>query len=352
MTPRKLYPGQTLTASEQNALVTKVMRMDRVSSAGLTSTVKDNGETRLRDNRLDIIQARITGAPTGAAYPYIEVAPNDDGTYTDAGPPFGREGTTTDLPAYERAGRTDVPTGAIVELTPLPDGGGWAFSWGRSGAPLATRNVNGTAVLSTTTDLRVDQATGVILATVSGYQVLSGVVATATVQGVVSTTAQTFGGRKTSNDSGGSPGGWWVTSTNTGFGTTRTYYNATETNTALSLTGVVSVGLRPMAASGAPSPVVTPQIAPQIAGGSSAIVYVGLYTITTGGDVVSAQVVTAGLPAVGSIPTSPQGFGVVRPVGSDNVLLPGIDKVVSFVVSGVTHTFTFTGGILTAYTAV
>jgi hypothetical protein len=160
MTPRKLYPGQTLTASEQNALMTKVMRMDRVSSAGLTSTVKDNGETRIRDNRLDIIQARITGAPTGAAYPYIEVAPNDDGTYTDAGPPFGREGTTTDLPAYERAGRTDVPTGAIVELTPLPDGGGWAFSWGATVSGITTGNVGDSGVQdSTTTVLRFNEST-------------------------------------------------------------------------------------------------------------------------------------------------------------------------------------------------
>jgi hypothetical protein len=135
MPPRKLYPGQQLTAAEQNALVAKVRRMDQMQGAGDTTVVRDNGGSVVRDNRPDVILARITGAPTGAAYPYIEVAPNGDGTYTDVDAPFGRTGTATDNPAYERAGRTDVPTGAIVELTPkMVLSGGWSFAWGDGAA--------------------------------------------------------------------------------------------------------------------------------------------------------------------------------------------------------------------------
>lgn len=158
MPPRKLYPGQSLTATEQNALVAKVARLGRVSGTGQTTVGRDDDATSVRDNRLDTIYARITGAPTGSKYPWIEVVRETGGTYTDVAAPFGRTGTAADLPAVEITGNTSVPTGAIVELSVLPGGGGWGFTWGAGG--IVTANVD-TSEESTTTRLEFDQDTGI-----------------------------------------------------------------------------------------------------------------------------------------------------------------------------------------------
>lgn len=133
MLPKRLRPGQSLTATDQAALVRMVAGMDRGSGTGDVTVSRNNGAFIVRDNTPERIYAKITGAPTGAAYPFSEVARNEDGSYSVVEPTFGgRFGTATASPAVELAGRTDVPTDSIVELSPLPGGGGWGFAWGAS----------------------------------------------------------------------------------------------------------------------------------------------------------------------------------------------------------------------------
>ncbi len=157
MFPRKLYPGQGLTATETNNLQRVVHRQASATGSGET-TVADNPSGRtFRDNAPERIYGRISGAPTGSVYPWVEVA-YDGSAWVDTDGWPGRSGTAASGGAKELAGRTDVPTGAIVQLTPLPGGGGWGFGGGSVG--IVTANVD-TTEESTTTRLEFDQDTGI-----------------------------------------------------------------------------------------------------------------------------------------------------------------------------------------------
>ena len=148
MLPKRLRPGQTLTATDQAELVRLVSGMDRGTGTGDITVVRDNGSFVVRDSTPDRILGKITGAPTGAKYPFSEVQRNDDGTYSVVSPDFGgRAGTATSAPAVELSGSTTVPVDAIVQLTALTGGGGWGFGAGAGGAnALNTRNVDGTEI--------------------------------------------------------------------------------------------------------------------------------------------------------------------------------------------------------------
>ncbi len=161
MFPRKLYPGQQLTASELNDLQRAVHRQANASGTG-SNTVADNPSGRIvRDNSPESIYGRISGAPTGSVYPWVEVA-YDGSAWDDLTVWPGRSGTAASGGAKELTGNTGVATNTIVQLTPLPGGGGWGFysPVASSGTSLTTGNVGDSgAEDSTTTVLRFNEAT-------------------------------------------------------------------------------------------------------------------------------------------------------------------------------------------------
>lgn len=160
MFPRRLYPGQKLTATEQNELQRAVYRQGHVSGTGTNTVAVNPSGLIVRDNAPESIFGRITGAPTGSVYPFVEVV-YDGAAWDDLTVWPGRSGTAASGGAKELAGSTSVPVNAIVELTPLPGGGGWGFTYG-SPAPLVTGNVGDSGAQDgETTELRFDEATGV-----------------------------------------------------------------------------------------------------------------------------------------------------------------------------------------------
>ena len=167
MMPRSLQPGQQLTAAELNSLTMAAYQGAMASGSGDMAVSQTGGGLTIRDLSQDRFFARITGAPTGAKYPFVEVVRNGDGTYTDITEWPGRAGTATSAPAVELSGSTTVPVDAIVQLTALTGGGGWGFGAG-AGASLNTQNVDGTDLDATTTDIRANQATFIEFTTVGG----------------------------------------------------------------------------------------------------------------------------------------------------------------------------------------
>lgn len=75
---------------------------------------------------LDRFWAKITGAPTGTAHPWLEQIPQTGGTWAD-GP---RSGTATTDPAYEVGGSTATLTNKIVEMTREEASGDLRFKFG------------------------------------------------------------------------------------------------------------------------------------------------------------------------------------------------------------------------------
>lgn len=170
MFPRRLVPGQKYTATEMEAMARRVYNGERVTGTGTVTLSRQNGTMIVRDNSRPPIHARITGSPTGAKYPWIEVARNAAGTGWDDIPDWpGRSGTAALAPAVELAGRTDVPTDSIVELSVMPGGTELGFSFGDA-ASINSQNVDGTALDATTDDIRADQATHIKFQTTGGYQ--------------------------------------------------------------------------------------------------------------------------------------------------------------------------------------
>ncbi len=150
MNPRTLLPGQQYTATELNELARQVAQSSRITGSGNLAAVATGLGTIYRDLSDEAIYARITGSPTGAKYPYVEVVRNSDGTTTDiTAANGGRHGTATDTPAVELTGSTTVPTNTIVQLTPLPGGGGWGFVAGVSSTWSATTAGSLTTVAQT-----------------------------------------------------------------------------------------------------------------------------------------------------------------------------------------------------------
>ena len=283
MFPPKLRPGQMPTASEVNDLARAVYDMGMMSGTGAQALTQGSGSLITRDYSPDTIFARITGAPTGAAYPFVEVARNDDGTYSDLGGWF-QQGTAADTPAVENAGRTDVPVNAIVSLTMLPGGGGWGFDYGAAGG-----------VWSKTSD------------------------------GILTASAQTGGGTKTC-DTGvdSSRGGWQAAgaqvagdSKNTGWFP----YFAAYTATSPIPGGVFGVTIRPIAAGDLTAPAGGAQSLVTLFGtiASAKTVYMSFMSVTATGLAPSTTVIAAG-----DEPSSANltGFGVVRVGG----VLVGIDR--------------------------
>jgi hypothetical protein len=281
MPPRKLRPGQSLSATDTNDLVRRVEQMDRVTGTGFTTAVRDNGGMVIRDNRPETIWARISGAPTGSKYPFVEVVRNVAGTgWDDIPAPTGRFGTATDTPAVELGGRTDVAVNAIVELNPLPGGGGWGFTAGGGAGTWST-----------------------------------------TASGILTTTSQTGGGQKASVDgTGGSRGGWITTSTpiagDTTLGSGGWYpYFATFGTSAQ-----FAVHMRDWAAGAVPAPVNTPMVATSISANtlSAAVPKLTFVSAASTSLAISPAIIAAGDPG---LPTQNMGFGVFR----GTALARGID---------------------------
>lgn len=202
MFPRKLYPGQQLTASELNALQRSVHQQASASGAGAT-TVADNPSGRvIRDNSPESVYGRISGSPTGSVYPWTEVAWSGS-AWVDLTNWPGRGGTAASGGAKELTGNTGVPTDTIVQLTPLPGGGGWGFYYASSGTSVDTRNSDNTDQITATTKVIANLADGLEFVASGTENTLTGRAASTTQKGMVTTGSQTFAGAKLFNTSVG-----------------------------------------------------------------------------------------------------------------------------------------------------
>lgn len=353
MFPRKLYPGQKLTAAETNDLQRAVHRQANVTGSGQATIAQTASGTVIRDNTPERIYGRISGAPTGSVYPWVEVAWNGSSWVDIDGWP-GRGGTAASGGAKELAGRTDVPTNSIVQLSPLPGGGGWGFGWGQTNA-INSQNTDGTQVDATTTDLRFNKSTGLQVTQSSGISTVTGILATAAQVGTVDTAAQTVGGQKTAvTGTDSSLGAWRAAYTvSSGLFSWSPYQASVSPGAAAtgasSITHVVYTRGGSVTGNGtvlADSMIFGFLCQAGAALGSSANTYrpeMSFVVATPNTNVVDRNFVCAGFPWDSTSYYS--SFGVFRSDG----LKQGIDVSFSFTVSGVTHTLVFHGGILTSY---
>lgn len=211
MFPRKLYPGQKLTATEQNGLQRAVYRQGHVSGTGSNTVAVNPSGLIVRDNAPESIYGRISGAPTGSVYPWVEVA-WDGAAWDDLTVWPGRSGTAASAGAKELTGSTTVPTNTIVQLTPLPGGGGWGFVAGLSGTSVDTRNSDNTDQITATTKIVSSLTDGTEFVASGTENTLKGLAASPTQKGMVTTANQSVGGTKTAvAGTASSRGGWWAT---------------------------------------------------------------------------------------------------------------------------------------------
>src|SRR5262245_31630141 len=148
------------------------------------------------------VQARITGAPAGADYPWQETFYNAaTSAWEDVAD--GLSGTTTSLPARERSGDTTVPSGTPVVLY-LDDSD--TFYWfvasgggGGGGTPgtITVKEADGTPTYTGVSTLLFDQADGFALSQPGAAQARVDLLpASRTQTGVVNTVTQDFAGQK------------------------------------------------------------------------------------------------------------------------------------------------------------
>src|SRR5262245_22047094 len=133
------------------------------------------------------VQARITGAPAGADYPWQETYYNAaTSAWEDVAD--GLSGTTTALPARERSGDATVPSGTPIVLY-LDDGD--TFYWflasgggGGGGMPgtVTVKEVDGTPTYASVDTLLFDQADGLQLSQPGAGQALIDIQAAAQTQ--------------------------------------------------------------------------------------------------------------------------------------------------------------------------
>ena len=353
MFPRNLKPGQKLTASEQAELLRRVHQLDYGAGAGNASLVRENGAFIVRDTSRDTIFAQITGAPTGANYPYTEVAQNGSGSYVQLAVPPGRSGTATYTPAVELTGRTDVPVNTVVELTVLPGGNGWGFTYGKTTVPppttLKTQNTDATQAITSTTEVDSDKTSGIGFTASGSKNTLACIPATGTQQGVVTTTNQVVVGLKTSTvATDTNPGGWWVYMPQSGTNLVQYPYYATYTPVSpITVPGVIGAVFTPTTSLA--SPAVTTQCVPTFLGNGSGVSiskfgHFSCIANNASSPVISTMVWAAGdfLNSIASGTPSAEGLGVFRDVGGVATLQPGIDGTLS-----VCKTATVAGGIVT-----
>jgi len=157
--PRRLRPGQQYTATELSEMARTVASLDRASGAGNITLSREAGGFVVRDDSTPPIFAKITGAPTGAKYPWSEVSANEDGTFGVAGSEYGRFGTAAASPAVELGGRTDVAVNSIVVLFPLASGAGWGFS---AGTTPGNWSSSASGILTTTSQTGAGLKIGVV----------------------------------------------------------------------------------------------------------------------------------------------------------------------------------------------
>lgn len=69
--------------------------------------------------------ARITGAPSGSAYPWQGIYSTTGGTWADL--PSNISGTASVQPAYEANGVTTLTSGTRIEIEREPATGEWRF---------------------------------------------------------------------------------------------------------------------------------------------------------------------------------------------------------------------------------
>jgi hypothetical protein len=123
-------PGDMPSAREYNRLQKTAQLSDRLSSDRGFSTRKTPVGTQILDARPRRRYAKILGNGGGNNYAWQEMyrvgttlIPYKDGV----------KGTLTRLPAYELAGRNDVPIGKIVEVELSPDGESFGFLYHGAG---------------------------------------------------------------------------------------------------------------------------------------------------------------------------------------------------------------------------
>lgn len=141
MFPRRLRPGQQYTATELSEMARTVAALDTASGVGGITLSREGGGFVVRDDSTPPIFGKITGAPTGAKYPWSQVYANEDGTFSTVATEYGIAGTAASVPAVELGGRTDVAVNSIVVLFPLASGAGYGFSAGAADPTIKTLSV-------------------------------------------------------------------------------------------------------------------------------------------------------------------------------------------------------------------
>jgi hypothetical protein len=151
----RMYPGDTLEARELQQLRETIDRLSRIRGGGGVSVIDSGGGPQIYYSADQIIHAKITGAPTGSAYPWSEVFWAGTAWVVDNN---GRSGTVSNLPAREINGNTSVASGTFVDLWPAQDAMSYTFVAPGSGGTTINVDHNGTLVSTRGSINLIDQA--------------------------------------------------------------------------------------------------------------------------------------------------------------------------------------------------
>lgn len=207
MTPYQFRPGP-LSAADAAAL-TNLARMTRGNDGlmvrpplSLVRQGSDGQAVLFLNGGSDYFFAQLTSGTS--PYSWVERVETAAGTWAN-GP---RSGTTNAYQVQPSSGTPSTPAANdVVVMRASPTvGGAWEFvlaDKAGGGGALNSQNTDGTQVDATTTDLRLDKTTGVQVTQGSGgtanQSIVSGITATPTQVGMVSTGTQVLGGEKRFN---------------------------------------------------------------------------------------------------------------------------------------------------------
>jgi hypothetical protein len=120
------HPDRREMAQDYNRLLGEVEALNRLTAAGGSGVTRVAGGFVITSDQFNELEARITGAPTGSAYPWQEVYWDDaSAAYRDG----DRSGTAAVIPLREINGDTGVAVGTRVRAWLSPGEGSYLFEY-------------------------------------------------------------------------------------------------------------------------------------------------------------------------------------------------------------------------------